>query len=103
MCIRDRIKQIPEHLEARISEKRFLSAVDCLQDGLRLANAEKLEGLPALNDLKLYLNNQEHVLTDILIEELHNHLYLKSPYCEKRWTTYARSHYRNGAVENLGM
>jgi exocyst complex component 4 len=31
-------------------------------------------------------------LTDILIEELHNHLYLKSPYCETRWKQYA-SHY----------
>jgi exocyst complex component 4 len=35
-------------------------------------------------------------LTDILIEELHNHLYLKSPYCETRWKQYA-------GVQNSGM
>lgn len=27
-------------------------------------------------------------LTDILIEELHDHLYLKSPYCQDRWKPY---------------
>jgi len=29
-------------------------------------------------------------LTDILIEELHSHLYLKSPYCEDRWKAYSQ-------------
>ena len=28
-------------------------------------------------------------MTDILIEELHGHLYLKSPYCSERWKPYA--------------
>ena len=28
-------------------------------------------------------------LTDILIEELHDHLYLKSPYCQGRWKAFS--------------
>lgn len=31
-------------------------------------------------------------MTDILIEELHNHLYLKSPYSENRWKQHANQH-----------
>ena len=50
----------------------------------------------SLSDLRIYLSNQEHSLTDILIEELHNHLYLKSPYCEDRWKPYAHNQSRGG-------
>jgi exocyst complex component 4 len=27
-------------------------------------------------------------MAEMLMEELHNHLYLKSPYCDSRWATY---------------
>jgi hypothetical protein len=40
----------------------------------------------------LYLHSITNVhvetLRDILIDELHNHLYLKSFWCESRWATY---------------
>lgn len=85
---------MPKKLEARISEKRFLTAVDCLQDALRLARRSELDNIGALSDMKVYLSNQEHSLKDILIEELHNHLYLKSPYCEDRWLAYSKIHGR---------
>lgn len=29
-------------------------------------------------------------MLEILIEELHNHLYLKSFYCDVRWKSYTR-------------
>jgi exocyst complex component 4 len=37
-------------------------------------------------------------LTDILIEELHNHLYLKSPYCEARWKQYTNQQNKSMAT-----
>ncbi|KZF19192.1 hypothetical protein L228DRAFT_254478 [Xylona heveae TC161] len=85
----EQLQLVPEKLEARISEKRFLAAVDVLQDGLRLIRRTEMENIRALSDLKVYLNNQHTSLTDILVEELHNHLYLKSPYCQDRWRIYA--------------
>jgi exocyst complex component 4 len=85
----EHLQGIPEKLEARISEKRFLSAVELLQDGLKTVRNSEMDGIGALSDLRVYLSNQEHSLTDIMIEELHNHLYLKSPYCENRWKQYA--------------
>ena len=52
---------MPEQLDARISEKHFLSAVDLLQDALRMIRNSNLENIGALADLRIYLNNQETV------------------------------------------
>ena len=81
------VQSVPERLEGQISEKRFLTAVDILQDALRLIRKSDFDGIGAIGDLRTYFSNQEQSLTDILIEELHDHLYLKSPYCQDRWKT----------------
>jgi len=44
--------------------------------------------IAALQDLRRNLENQEASLAAILVEELHSHLYLKSPYCDVRWKSY---------------
>ncbi|QSS65923.1 Sec8 exocyst complex component specific domain-containing protein, partial [Histoplasma capsulatum] len=81
----ENIQSLPEKLEARVSEKRFIAAVEILKDALRLVNKPEFDGIGGLRDLRTYFSNQELSLTDILIEELHDHLYLKSPYCQDRW------------------
>ncbi|KAI9760190.1 MAG: Pyridoxal 5'-phosphate synthase subunit snz1 [Chaenotheca gracillima] len=86
----EQLQLVPEKLEARISEKRFLTAIDILQDALRMIGRSEMEHIGALTDLRIYLSNQETSLTDILIEELHNHLYLKSPYCQDRWKSVSQ-------------
>ncbi len=84
----EKLQLVPEQLDARISEKHFLPAVDLLQDALRMIRKSEMENIGALTDLRIYFTNQETSLTDILIEELHDHLYLKSPYCHDRWKPY---------------
>lgn len=86
----EQLQAVPERLEAQISEKRFLGAVATLQEALAVIRKPEMEDIGALSDLRVYLSNQEHSLTDILIEELHSHLYLKSPYCEERWKAHSR-------------
>lgn len=83
----EHIQSLPEKLESRISEKRFIAAVEILQEALRLVQRTELDPIGGLGDVRTYLSNQESSLTDILIEELHDHLYLKSPYCQDRWKT----------------
>lgn len=95
----EKLQLVPERLEARISEKHFLTAVDILQDALRMIRKTEMEKLGALSDLRTYLINQEVSLTDILMEELHSHLYLKSPYCEDRWKEYAQNQIRGDISE----
>lgn len=85
------LRTVPDQLEARISEKRFLSAVEVLQSSLRKLRKPELDNIGALSDLRSYLANQEVALMDILIEELHEHLYLKSPYCQERWQNLAKN------------
>ncbi|KAI1259359.1 Sec8 exocyst complex component-specific domain-containing protein [Xylariaceae sp. FL1019] len=87
----DDLRTVPDQLEARISEKRFLTAVDVLQAATRKLRKPELDDIGALADLRSYLANQETALMDILVEELHEHLYLKSPYCQDRWAALARS------------
>ncbi|KAI9374271.1 hypothetical protein BJX61DRAFT_532557 [Aspergillus egyptiacus] len=79
------IQSLPEKLESRLSDKRFLGAVEVLHDALRLLRRSELENIGALAEVRAYFENQESSLTDILVEELHDHLYLKSPYCSDRW------------------
>ncbi|KAK4189081.1 putative exocyst complex component 4 [Podospora australis] len=88
----DDLRTVPDQLEARISEKRFLTAVEVLQTALRKLTKPELDGIGALSDLRSYLANQETALMDILVEELHEHLYLKSPYCQERWQNLAKHH-----------
>lgn len=52
---------MPEQLDAQISSKRFLSAVNILQDALRLIRRSDLEDIGALGDLRIYFGNQEMV------------------------------------------
>ncbi|KAK2603469.1 exocyst subunit [Conoideocrella luteorostrata] len=87
----DDLRAVPDQLEARISEKRFLAAVEVLQNALRKLRRPELDDIGALNDLRMYLANQETALMDILVEELHEHLYLKSPYCQERWQSLAKT------------
>ena len=86
----EELRQVPDQLEGRISEKRFLTAVDVLQNALRRLRKPELDDIGALTELRSYLGNQEGALMDILVEELHEHLYLKSPYCQERWQTLAK-------------
>ena len=88
----DDLRTVPDQLEARISEKRFLTAVDVLQNALRKLRKPELDNIGALSELRSYLANQETALMDILVEELHEHLYLKSPYCQERWQNLSKHH-----------
>lgn len=96
----EKLQQVPEQLDARISDKHFLPAVDLLQDALRMIRKSEMENIGALTDLRIYFSNQETSMTDILIEELHDHLYLKSPYCQNRWKPYSGNSNKVSASEN---
>jgi exocyst complex component 4 len=93
----EQLQLMPAELEAHMAEKRFLRAVETLQDALKLMHKPDMEDIGALTDLRVYFSNQEHSITDILIQELHSHLYLKSPYCQERWKQYTNRSAATGA------
>ncbi|PWN33264.1 uncharacterized protein FA14DRAFT_147041 [Meira miltonrushii] len=84
----ENLKSVPDRLESLMAEKQFLEAVNLLTRASK--NCEKADILEvgATSDLRAYLKGQEQAMFDILIEELHNHLYLKSYFCDARWKSY---------------
>ncbi|KAF8323217.1 hypothetical protein DL93DRAFT_2049947 [Clavulina sp. PMI_390] len=84
----ERLKNVPDLLESLISEKRLLQAAILLVKSMKTISKQDMLDIGAVADLRAYLITQESSLRDILIEELHSHLYLKSFWCERRWAPY---------------
>ncbi|KAL5535762.1 SEC8 [Sanghuangporus sanghuang] len=84
----EHLKTVPESLESLMSEKRLLQAAGLLVRSLRISRKPEMLEIGAVSDLRSYLISQETSLRDILIDELHSHLFLKSFWCENRWTAY---------------
>ncbi|KAF5384828.1 hypothetical protein D9615_001370 [Tricholomella constricta] len=84
----EHLKSVPDLLETLMSEKRLLQAAVLLVRSLKIINKPDMLEIGAVSDLRSYLVGQETALRDILIDELQNHLYLKSFWCETRWAAY---------------
>lgn len=57
----EHLQLVPEKLEKQISDKKFLSAVDTLQEAVGSLNRSDIKAINALSDLSTYFSNQEHV------------------------------------------
>ena len=57
----EELQLLPEQLDAKISDKNFLSAVDVLHEAARIIKRSELENVGALTDLRVYFDNQENV------------------------------------------
>lgn len=57
----EKLQLVPEQLDACISEKHFLSAVEILQEALRMIRKSDMDDIGALTDLRSYFSNQETV------------------------------------------
>ncbi|KIJ46391.1 hypothetical protein M422DRAFT_66747 [Sphaerobolus stellatus SS14] len=84
----ENLKAVPDTLETLMSEKRLLQAAVLLVRSVKTINRPEMMEIGALLDLRSYLSGQETALKEILIEELHAHLYLKTFWCESRWAAY---------------
>ncbi|CDS07546.1 hypothetical protein LRAMOSA01495 [Lichtheimia ramosa] len=94
----DEIRSTPEKLDKLMGSKHVLSAAKLLIKSLRAVHSKDMKEIGALDDLRRTLTTQKNAsiwferqhlaLHELLIEELHNHLYLKSQYCDNRWATY---------------
>ncbi|KAF9577867.1 hypothetical protein BGW38_006655, partial [Lunasporangiospora selenospora] len=84
----EELKQVPLKLEVLVREKHFLAAVKMLVSAHKTISKPEMGAIGALSDLSRYFNEQIETMSETLLEELHNHLYLKSPYCDSRWFAY---------------
>jgi len=95
----DELRAVPEKLENLLSEKRFLSAVKLLKSSLKTTSRAEMKDIGALTDISQYIQSQESSLLDLIVEELHNHLYLKSFYCDNRWAPYTTGQQKLPLIE----
>ncbi|KIY62642.1 exocyst complex component sec8 [Cylindrobasidium torrendii FP15055 ss-10] len=95
----EHLKSIPDLLETLVSEKRLLQASVLLVRSLKIINKPEMLEIGAVADIRSYLASQETALREILTDELHNHLYLKSFLCESRWAAYTPNQRAFSTVE----
>ncbi|ODQ67090.1 hypothetical protein NADFUDRAFT_55787 [Nadsonia fulvescens var. elongata DSM 6958] len=95
------IKAVPSKLESQMARKQFLAAFRTIDSTLKLINDQNLSSLKPLEEIYQYLLAQDNVLYGILIEELHSHLYLTSPFCDNHWSSYVQSQDETISAEQL--
>jgi len=59
---RDQLQAVPDKIETLITEKHFTRAVDILSESLKKLNQPEFKNMGALQDISIYLKNQEIVL-----------------------------------------
>ncbi|KDQ19891.1 hypothetical protein BOTBODRAFT_142567 [Botryobasidium botryosum FD-172 SS1] len=95
----DYLKSVPDALESLMSEKRLLQASILLVKSLKSINKPDMQDIGAVSDLRSYLAGQEIALREILVEELHAHLYLKTYWSDSRWAPYTPNQQTLPAVD----
>ncbi|CAO3607525.1 unnamed protein product [Mucor fragilis] len=84
----EELRTTPEKIDAMMESKHVLGASKLLISSIRQAMSKDMMQIGALDDIRRTLTTQKNTLYDLLIEELHNHLYLKNSYCDNRWSVY---------------
>ena len=104
----DDLKQTPDKLDGLIGDKNFYQAAVLLVKSIKTINKPEITEIGGVSDLKTYFKSQETVsegvytladpqtLSEILIEELHNHLYLKTFNSDTRWQAYTPGQTKRG-------
>ncbi|KAG4084718.1 hypothetical protein H8356DRAFT_1743378 [Neocallimastix lanati (nom. inval.)] len=77
----DELRDAPDKILELISSKHYLTATKYLLKYLEIANNIDYQSIGALDDIRHDLNIIKASIYNSLIEDLHNHIYLKSKFC----------------------
>ncbi|KAI5956783.1 SEC8 [Candida jiufengensis] len=72
------LNKIPEEIDQLITEKKIHEIYDVIAKGYKLAEKYSLWSLPAMNTIKIYLEQQSNKLYDMIVDELQNEIYMKN-------------------------
>ncbi|CAH1277328.1 EXOC4 [Branchiostoma lanceolatum] len=73
----ENVKQTPEKLDEYMAKKHYLHATELLVSAVASLEGT-LSGVEALRDVRAELQNKKEQMHEVLIEELHRHLYIRS-------------------------
>jgi len=77
----DELREAPDKILELISSKHYLTATKYLLKYFEIANNIDYQSIGALDDIRHDLNVIKASIYNSLIEDLHNHIYLKSKFC----------------------
>ncbi|ORX76849.1 hypothetical protein BCR32DRAFT_69784 [Anaeromyces robustus] len=77
----DELREAPDRILELISSKHYLTATKYLLKYIEIANNIDYQSIGALDDIRHDLNTIKASIYNSLIEDLHNHIYLKSKFC----------------------
>jgi exocyst complex component 4 len=77
---RDELMKVPDKLDALLNGKFFLTACRTLDNAIKMANGPECLAIGALENIRASLDEQRRALPQILLDELQNHVYLKSQF-----------------------
>ncbi|KAJ2723842.1 exocyst subunit [Coemansia sp. Benny D115] len=80
----EEVKKLPEEVAGYVREKKFLTAASKLVQDMQFVFDPELDPIEALSGLRQQLEKEKSELLKAIIDELHSHIYLKSPYCERK-------------------
>ncbi|KAJ1826860.1 exocyst subunit, partial [Coemansia sp. RSA 2703] len=80
----EEVKKLPEEMAGYVREKKFLTAASKLVQDMQFVFDPELDPIEALAGLRQQLEKEKSELLRVIIDELHSHIYLKSPYCERK-------------------
>jgi hypothetical protein len=72
--------KVPDKLDALLNAKFFLTACRTLDQAINNANGAECLSIGALENIRASLDEQKEALPEILLEEIQNHIYLKSQF-----------------------
>ncbi|KAJ1921562.1 exocyst subunit [Mycoemilia scoparia] len=78
------VRNIPSEVSKLSQEKKFVEAAKKLSQGLKFVSNPEFKPIKTLFVLEQKLNKEKEDLVKVIIEELHNHVYLMSPYSERK-------------------
>ena len=81
---REEIKKAPSLIEKYLKGKHFLHAVRTLSTALRLATSDGFQSFTGLAAVRRDLERKKAALPELLLEELHTHVYVKGMVAEAR-------------------
>ncbi|KAJ1736424.1 exocyst subunit [Coemansia sp. Benny D160-2] len=80
----EEVKRLPDEMAGYTADKKFLTAAGKLVQDMQFVFDPELNAIEALSGLRTQLEKEKASLLHKIIDELHSHIYLKSPYCERK-------------------
>ncbi|KNE66413.1 hypothetical protein AMAG_11553 [Allomyces macrogynus ATCC 38327] len=89
MDVIEEMRNAPGQIEQLVAGKYYYSAVKTLNNATKTINGPECRRIGALDDVRKQLGLFKESIFESIVNDLSNHVYLKSPYAEDRWTNYA--------------